>query len=138
MAKKTIPPSPPSNSSKDMSKPPSSSGCCMGSSDCATPARTTTPPPSLFGNTNSKSKTRIVVKYDVGFNNQLFIRGKGANLSWEKGIPLINIKNDEWAWETNTPFTSGEFKVLINDTTYEAGDNHPLKAGMNIVYTPSF
>lgn len=83
-------------------------------------------------------KTRIIIKYDVGFNNTLFLRGKGANLSWDKGVSLKNVKNDEWIWETDTPFTTGEFKVLINDKHYEIGENHPLTCGANIHYTPKF
>ena len=83
-------------------------------------------------------KTRITIKYDVGFNNTLYLRGKGANLSWDKGIILKNVKADEWVWETDTPFTTGEFKVLINDKHYEMGENHPLTCGANIHYTPKF
>ncbi len=82
--------------------------------------------------------TRVTVKFDVGFGNILFIRGKGASLSWDKGVMLRNSKPDEWVWETNTPFSACEFKVLINDSEYEIGDNHPLTQGASIQYTPKF
>lgn len=87
---------------------------------------------------SSHQKTRVVIKYDVGFNNSVFIRGKGANLSWEKGISLKNTKPDEWVWETDLPFTTCEFKVLINDDHYENGENHPLACGKSLEYTPQF
>jgi hypothetical protein len=83
-------------------------------------------------------KTRVIVKYDAGFGNQLTIRGKGANLSWDRGIPLQNSKSDEWIWETTTPFNSCEFKILINDQTYENGQNHLLNCGTTIQYSPKF
>lgn len=86
----------------------------------------------------SSSKTRLTIKYDAGYPNQLYIRGKGANLSWDKGIPLKNIKADEWTWETDIHFTNCEFKVLINDHVYENGDNHHLNAGSTLFYTPRF
>jgi hypothetical protein len=86
----------------------------------------------------TSSKTRITIKYDVGFPNQLYIRGKGANLSWDKGQLLKNVKPDEWVWETDAHFTHCEFKVLINDRIYENGDNHQLNAGSNLLYTPHF
>jgi hypothetical protein len=82
--------------------------------------------------------TKIVIKYDVGFNNALFLRGEGNNLSWDKGVLLQNISPDEWMWETEAPFTSLEFKVLLNDTHYEAGENHHLSCGATIHYTPNF
>lgn len=82
--------------------------------------------------------TRITVKYDVGFNNSVHLRGEGANLSWDKGVKLKNIKSDEWSWETNIPFSKCEFKVLINDRQYELGENHKLICGTSYEFTPSF
>lgn len=83
-------------------------------------------------------KTRITIHYDVGFNNHVYLRGHGAGLSWEKGIKLKNVKPDEWMWETDLPFNHCEFKVLINDQCYEAGENHQIKGGNSIKYTPKF
>ncbi len=83
-------------------------------------------------------KTRITIRYDVGFGNLIYLRGKGANLSWERGVQLRNVKSDEWVWETETAFTSCEFKVLINDKIYELGDNHTLNCGTSIHYSPKF
>jgi hypothetical protein len=83
-------------------------------------------------------KTVIKVNYDVGFPNVLYMRGNGGNLNWERGVPLTNVKADEWVWETDLDFTEGEFKVLINDIQFESGENHPLKSGANISYSPQF
>lgn len=83
-------------------------------------------------------KTRVIIKFDAGFGNQLTIRGKGANLTWERGISLHNSKSDEWIWETTTPFNTCEFKILLNDRTYETGENHLLNCGTTIQYTPKF
>ncbi|MCE5317570.1 MAG: hypothetical protein LLG04_09470 [Parachlamydia sp.] len=83
-------------------------------------------------------KTRIVVKYDVGFGNILYIRGKGANLNWDRGIALKNTKSDEWVWETDLPIAAGEFKILINDNRYELGDNHPIKSHAAVEIKPRF
>lgn len=119
-------------------------GCCQPSQTTATPSTASSP----MGNpakhsdacTDKKtsSKTRITVKYDAGFPNQLSIRGKGAGLSWEKGQALKNVKPDEWIWESDAHFTSCEFKILINDRVYESGDNHHLNAGSSLLYTPRF
>lgn len=84
------------------------------------------------------NKTRVTIKHNVGFGNQLYIRGKGANLSWEKGVLLKNVKPDEWMWETDTNFTSCEFKILINDKDYEKGENHQIPYGASVAYTPHF
>ncbi len=80
--------------------------------------------------------TRVVVKCDVGFPNQVYLRGEGAGLNWNKGVKLTCTKADEWIWETSQPFTRGEFKVLINDKIYEEGGNHELRPGHNVTFTP--
>lgn len=82
--------------------------------------------------------TRITIKFNVGFSNQVFIRGEGANLSWEKGTLLKNVKADEWVWETTQSFNTIYFKVLINDKVYEYGDNHQANYGSSLTYTPRF
>lgn len=81
---------------------------------------------------------KVTIKYDVGFGNTLFIRGHGANLSWDKGIQLKNVKQNEWEWETTATFTKCEFKILINDTHYETGPDHVLTFGSSVQYTPHF
>ncbi|KAF3361513.1 hypothetical protein PHSC3_001888 [Chlamydiales bacterium STE3] len=82
--------------------------------------------------------TKVVIKYNVGYSNTLFIRGEGAGLNWEKGTPLQNRAEDEWIWETNEIFPSCQYKVLINDTRYENGENHNLRCGSSSEYTPNF
>lgn len=87
---------------------------------------------------HKKEKARVVIRYDVGYDNQLFIRGNGAGLNWDQGVMLKNVGADEWVWEANVPFKECEFKVLINDQQYESGDNHHLHDGIVVQYTPKF
>jgi len=86
----------------------------------------------------AKMMTRIQVKCDAGFGNTLNIRGQGADLSWGKGIPLKNIKNDEWLFETDKTFLEIEFKILLNDLSYETGQNHLIRHGNYLQYHPKF
>lgn len=86
----------------------------------------------------ASTKTRVVIKYDIGFSNELFIRGQGAGLSWDKGEKLKNTQADEWVWEPKAAFQECTFKVLINDQSYECGDNHEIKSGAQFTYTPDF
>lgn len=89
--------------------------------------------------TSPKSATtKVTVKYDVGFNNFLSIRGHGADLHWDRGVKLKNVKADLWVWETPLPFHACEFKVLINDQHYEVGNNHIIESGSAFEYTPRF
>ena len=86
-----------------------------------------------------KSLTRVIVQFDAGFPNSLFLRGEGApGLSWEKGVELKNLKPDEWVWECEAPFSAGEFKVLINDQIFELGENHQLQPESTVRINPKF
>ena len=77
----------------------------------------------LFG----RKRTRVVVRFDTGLDHHLFIRGQGAGLCWDKGLPLSNQGTDCWVWETNQPIPeSCEFKILIDDKVFEEGPNHRL------------
>lgn len=103
---------------------------------CCSTATATLEKPSKFH--HDSKLTKIIVNYDVGFNNALYIRGQGANLSWEKGVLMKNVRADEWIWETECPFTNAEFKILVNDKAYEIGQNHTLHCGATIRFSPKF
>ena len=84
-------------------------------------------------------KTRIVVQVDSNFPSVIYLRGEGfSDLSWEKGIELKQEKPNEWVFETDTPFSTAEFKVLVNDKTYEMGESHPLYPGASVRINPRF
>ena len=87
----------------------------------------------------STMRTKLIIHFDCGFSNTLYIRGNGcASLSWEKGTPLNNIKCDEWVWETDETFDAIFFKILINDEIFEFGDDHQLICGDTMQFTPRF
>jgi hypothetical protein len=86
-----------------------------------------------------KAKTRIVAHYDCGFPNNLFIRGEGiSSLSWDKGSVMKNVAPNEWVWESDRPFSTAHFKILINDNHFEAGEDHTLAFGQEIDFSPLF
>lgn len=127
------------NRAKSSNKPApkGNSSCCQPSDPCSQSQD------KLWGMSQKTpqgraAKTRLTIRYNVGFDNALFIRGKGANLSWEQGIQLRNVEADLWVWETETPFTVVEFKILLNDRVYEEGANHTMKCGAQVEYTPHF
>jgi hypothetical protein len=82
--------------------------------------------------------TKIVAQIDVGFGNSLYVRGEGSGLSWEKGVPLDCIADDQWALslaETSRPVV---FKFLINDLTWSLGEDYVVQPGSSVVLTPAF
>ena len=88
--------------------------------------------------TKKALKTSIIARVDVGFGNQLYIRGTGADLSWEKGLPLENVSSYEWAFATTNAKSDVTFKFLINDELWAEGDNVTLAKGATSISSPVF
>jgi ATP/maltotriose-dependent transcriptional regulator MalT len=82
--------------------------------------------------------TRITARVDVGFGNQLYIRGEGAGLSWDKGVLLENKSAYEWVFETAKANSKIEYKFLINDELWAEGLNQVALGGAASSSTPNF
>ena len=88
--------------------------------------------------TKKALKTSIIARIDVGFGNQLYIRGTGADLSWEKGLPLENVSSYEWTFATTKAKSDVTFKFLINDELWAEGDNVTVAEGATSISSPVF
>jgi hypothetical protein len=79
----------------------------------------------------------IEAKIDVGFGNNLFVRGQGEGLSWERGIPLENV--DSKTWRLTVPAKDKvQFKLLINDAVWCKGEDLVAAPGKKVEVTPAF
>ena len=79
----------------------------------------------------------IEAKIDVGFGNNLFVRGQGEGLSWERGIPLENV--DPKTWRLTVPAKDKvQFKLLINDAVWCKGEDLIAAPGKKVEVTPAF
>jgi len=81
--------------------------------------------------------TTIEAHIDVGFGNQLFVRGQGAGLSWDKGVPLKNLDAETWQWSAAAS-DKLTFKLLLNDAVWAQGADVIVAPGQKVQITPSF
>jgi hypothetical protein len=82
--------------------------------------------------------TTVEAKIDVGFGNQLFIRGQGDGLSWNEGKPLRCVAADYWVWSTTSAKEKLVFKLLINDKVWSQGEDWTIRAGIRAHVVPVF
>jgi hypothetical protein len=82
--------------------------------------------------------TTIVAAIDVGFGNHLTLRGEGAGLSWDKGLPLECSADDRWSITLSSGSQPIVCKFLINDETWCTGDDYTVLPGSSVVLSPSF
>lgn len=88
----------------------------------------------------ARNVTLIRVHYNVGFGNNIAIRGDEYPLSWSAGRAARNVAADVWEFEIeripdNEAF---QFKPLINDSTWSTGGNYSGAGGDVINIYPNF
>lgn len=84
------------------------------------------------------SITTISAQVDVGFGNALFLRGEGPGLNWEKGLLLNCVADTEWSVNLSGATSPLTFKFLLNDETWNIGENYTLAPGKVGTFKPEF
>jgi len=72
---------------------------------------------------------RIVVNYECGDTDRLYIRGTGPFMSWGPGNEMRREGTSRWIYESTEPFETFEFKLALNDQFWETGENHKVESG---------
>ena len=79
----------------------------------------------------------IEAKIDIGYGNNLFVRGQGAGLSWDRGVQLKNV--DQKTWRIAIPASDKlQFKLLLNDTVWAQGEDLVATPGKPVQVVPAF
>ena len=81
--------------------------------------------------------TIIEAKVDVGFGNNLFLRGEGPGLSWDHGVPLKCVDPQTWQWSAPAG-DKLKFKLLLNDTVWAQGEDLVAAPGQRLRIAPTF
>lgn len=82
--------------------------------------------------------TVITALLDIGFGNTLYIRGEGPGLSWDTGVALDCLSDDQWSIKIPASTKPLVYKLLINDLTWSTGDDYVAKPGQKVTLTPTF
>ncbi|GAA0854694.1 hypothetical protein GCM10009114_11510 [Aliiglaciecola litoralis] len=78
--------------------------------------------------------TNIIVHYDVGWGNNMTLRGDGAGLNWQSGITATYQSEDgqsTWVVSVNDNGQTFQFKPLINDSAWSLGDNYIVDGSLD-------
>lgn len=102
------------------------------------PAKKSAPAKKKPTVTAAPPATTISAKIDIGFGNHLYLRGEGAGLSWDKGLPMDSASNVLWTATLAGATSPVIFKVLVNDLTWSTGKDYVVEPGQSITITPTF
>jgi hypothetical protein len=90
------------------------------------------------GQSTAPAVTKVVALIDVGFGNNLTIRGDGPGLSWQSGVGMVCTDGTSWIWSTTEASGPITFKVLANDMTWCAGEDYVVLPGETVTISPLF
>lgn len=123
-------------SSSTASSSPAPKVVAAPTNGAAAPAKVTARTPKVAAPV-APTSTVIEAKIDVGFGNQLFLRGQGSGLSWDRGIPLECV--DSKTWRLTVPAEEKLlFKLLLNDSVWAKGEDVVVTPGQRVEITPAF
>ncbi len=84
-------------------------------------------------------QTRLVAHTDAGFGHHLAIRGDTSPLDWDRGWPMEATADDRWELLlTELPDGPFTWKVLLDDETWQTGEDNAGQAGQVNETTPTF
>ena len=88
---------------------------------------------------SSKSgSTSVVANVMIGIGNKPYLRGEGAGLSWDEGVPMNFIEIGKWAWTPTRKNAALTVQVYRNDEDPDKGGKMEVKSGEEIEITPDF
>jgi hypothetical protein len=105
------------------------------------PAQTPAPKPARPSATvvvGAPVFTTITARIDIGFGNALYLRGEGADLSWDRGTLMNCIADNCWSLELPASTRPVIFKFLVNDLSWSAGQDYVVASGDTLAITPTF
>ena len=102
------------------------------------PAKKTTAPARKKAVTAEPPATFISAQIDIGFGNHLTLRGEGPGLSWDRGLVMDNVGHSLWTAAITKATKPVVFKVLVNDLTWNTGDDYVVEPGQSITVYPTF
>jgi hypothetical protein len=113
----------------------------LRSSAAPTPATKPAPKPATPSATvvvRAPVFTTITARIDIGFGNALYLRGEGADLSWDRGTLMNCIADNCWSLELPASTRPVIFKFLVNDLSWSAGQDYVVAPGDTLAITPTF
>ena len=87
---------------------------------------------------SSSGTTSVVANVMIGIGNKPYLRGEGAGLSWDEGVPMNFIEIGKWAWTPTRKNASLTVQVYRNDEEPDKGGKIEVKSGQEIEITPEF
>jgi hypothetical protein len=123
---------------KSTSKKATSPAPAKKAAPAAKPTKTTIKKPAVKAVATRPMTTTITAQIDIGFGNSLYIRGEGPGLSWDRGVLMNCLADDQWQIVLRESARPIVFKFLVNDLSWSAGEDYTAAPGAKVMLEPTF
>ena len=86
----------------------------------------------------SGGTTSVIANVMIGIGNKPYLRGEGAGLDWDEGVPMNFIEIGKWAWTPPRKNAALTVQLFRNDEEPDKGGKIEVKSGEQIEITPDF
>jgi hypothetical protein len=80
----------------------------------------------------------VVAKILPGIGNKVFLRGEGAGLSWDEGVPMSFLEIGKWGWSPSDKSVPLVIQLYKNDEEPDPNGKVELEPGEKVEITPVF
>lgn len=81
----------------------------------------------------------VIASVFIGIGNKPFVRGSGAGLNWERGIPMEFEEIGKWRWIAPVDLEGGvEIQLYRNDEDPDTAGKYTLEPGQQLELSPVF
>ena len=123
---------------KTTTKKPSSPAPAKKAAPAAKPTKSAAKKPAVKAVASRPMTTTLTAQIDIGFGNALYIRGEGPGLSWDRGVLMDCLADDQWQIVLRESARPIVFKFLVNDLSWSVGEDYSVAPGATVVLTPTF
>ena len=92
---------------------------------------------SVFVTENGNSIT-LVAHLNIDISSTPFVRGEGAGLSWDEGVPMEFIEIGKWEWKIENATETASCRIFKDDSLAAKGDDIVINVGEKAEVYPEF
>lgn len=86
-----------------------------------------------------KGDTAVIASVFIGIGNKPYVRGNGAGLNWENGVPMEFEEIGKWRWIAPADLEAPvELQLFRNDVDLDSSGKYTLEPGQKLELSPVF
>ena len=80
----------------------------------------------------------LIAYLNIDISSTPYVRGEGAGLSWDEGVPMEFVEIGKWQWTVENALESTSCRIFKDDSLAARGDDIIIKVGEKVEVYPKF